>query len=140
MEVPIFKTQNPSSPSKVSIFADRLEYGNKFEVVNRQMSIPLEQIVQTAFVPKAPGTDPRLIDLAVKIQGQPTLVVKDLGVDEAHEIRETLRSIRISRPQKVREKHPFTVAQRVVQGSASKRKEEEKEKLPLNRFGSPPKI
>ncbi|MBM4402622.1 MAG: hypothetical protein FJ044_05250 [Candidatus Cloacimonetes bacterium] len=121
MEEPIFKTQKQGHLSLIEVYPDRLEYSSKLSPLAQARNIPLEHIEQTAFVPKPPGADPNLIDFAVKIKGQPILVMKDLDIGEAKEIQDLIKQRRIAKPQEVREEHPFTLGGRVVKAIKDKK-------------------
>ncbi len=120
MEESLFKTQKQGHLSSVEVFPDHLSYSSKLTPLAQAKSIPLDQIEQTAFVPKPPGADPNLIDLAVKIRGQPIVVLKDLDIGEAKEMQDIIKQKRIAKPQEVREEHPFTVGGRVVKALKDK--------------------
>lgn len=113
MEEPLFKTQKTGHLSSVKIYPDKLTYSSKLTPLAQVSSIPLDQIKQIAFVPKPPGANPNLIDLAIKVQGKPIIVLKDLDIGEAKEMQEIIKQKHISKPKEVREEHPFTLGGRV---------------------------
>jgi len=121
MEESLFKTQKQGHLSSVEIYPDRLSYSSKLTPLAQAKNIPLEQIEQTAFVPKPPGANPNLIDLAVKVRGQSTIVLKDLDIGEAKEMQDIIKQKRIAKPREVREEHPFTVGGRVVKALKDKK-------------------
>lgn len=121
MEEAIFKTQKTGMLTSVEIYPDRLSYSSKLSPLGQAQDIALEQILQTAFVPKPPGADPNLIDLAIKIRGEPTVVLKNLDIGEAKEMQDIIKQKRIAKPQEVREEHPFTVGGRVMKALKDKK-------------------
>lgn len=121
MEEPIFKTQKTGMLTSVEIYPDRLSYSSKLTPLAQAQDIALEQILQTAFVPKPPGADPNLIDLAIKIRGEPTIVLKNLDIGEAKEMQDIIKQKRIAKPREVREEHPFTVGGRVMKALKDKK-------------------
>ena len=120
MEELIFKTQKTGHLTSVEIYPDKLIYSSKLTPLAKAQDVPLEQIEQTVFVPKLPGADPNLIDLAVKIRGKPIMVLKDLDIGEAKEMQEIIKQKRISKPKEVCEEHPFTLGGRVVKAIKEK--------------------
>lgn len=120
METPIFQTQKTGKQTAVSIFKNRLEYSHKFDPIFGKKAIPLDQIDQTAFVPKEPGADPRIINLALRVRGEVPVVIKDLEISEAKEIQDILKKYRHEKPKTKIEEHPFTQAGRVIKAIKEK--------------------
>lgn len=114
MDKPIFQTSPSSKLSSVAIYPDRLEHFSPLVSTEKPKSIPLDRIQQAALVPKVPGSDPRKIDLALRIEGEQALVVKDLDIEDARQIQSTIKNQRIQRPKKMIEEHPFTQAGRIL--------------------------
>lgn len=115
MDIPIFKTEKPTSATKVTVFADRLEHSSRQNPFIPS-SIPLDKIDQVALLPKPPGSDPRQIDLALRVPslGVP-VILSNLDFQEATRIQETIKQQKLQEKETVKQTHPFTLAERVLQ-------------------------